>query len=132
MVTLFAWTFLGGKLIDNFAAPAPPAGATGKEHVFTVPTGKRWLVFGGYFERDANASFTIGIYNSDDKILFIGVTLAAGTTNLTWGMLNTTGNVAYKLDHPIPLKAGDYIKYVWGAAQTSPEVTLVVAEIDAP
>lgn len=85
---------------------------------FTVPAGKRWLVYGGYFERDQNATMDIEAYDSSDNAIYrFKDQYGAGVTNLSWGA-----------DIIVPLDAGMYVKYTWGVAQTTPEVTLLVTE----
>jgi len=86
---------------------------------FTVPSGVMWLVYGGYAERDANATLDIEAYNSSDKAVYrFKDQYGAGTTNLSW-----TANF------PVPLAAGMYVKYTWGAQQTTPEVSLLTRAI---
>lgn len=92
------------------------------EKKFTVPAGKRWLVFGGRAERDVSAAFDAFVYNETDNLignLFDQV--VAGVTEVLFGGLRS----AYR---PFPMKAGWYIKYVWGVEQVTPEVALMVTE----
>jgi hypothetical protein len=101
------------KIVPNFETLTTP---TTKK--FTVPAGKQWLVYGGYFERDVNATMDIEAYDSDDHAIYrFKDQYGAGTTNLSWGA-----------DFPVPLSAGMYVQYTWGAQQTSPEVSCLVSE----
>ena len=101
------------KIVDNFEVLGAVASKT-----FTVPAGKRWLVYGGYFERDVNATMDIEAYNAANHAIYrFKDQYGAATTNLSWGA-----------DFPVPLDAGMYVKYTWGAGQTTPEVSLLVTE----
>ena len=93
---------------------------------FTVPAGKRWLVFGGSAERDVSATLDIAIYNANNKLIMANAQVGAGTTTISWGSFYTA--TANALMNPIPLDTGSYIKYTWGAAQTTPEVSCLVSE----
>jgi len=93
---------------------------------FTVPAGKRWLVFGGSAERDVSATLDIAIYNAGDKLIMANAQVGAGTTTISWGSFYTA--TANALMNAIPLDAGSYVKYTWGAAQTTPEVSCLVTE----
>lgn len=117
-----ALTHQGGELKDNQAE----LGAVSTKS-FTVPSGKRWLCWGGYVERDQNATIQIDLYNSSNELIgTILNPLAAGTTNFTWGFNTAT---AYFIPSPIPMKAGDYVKLTWGASQTTPKVSLIISQI---
>lgn len=95
---------------------------------FIVPAGKRWLVIGGTAERDVSASMQIEIYNASNKVALRGAYTAAGTTLISWGSMAVVA--ADRIGFPILLETGMYVKYTWGAAQTSPEVTCLVMEYD--
>lgn len=122
--------FPAGKIIDNFET----LGAVTSK-VFTVPSGRKWIVYGGFAERDTSATFTIGIYNDDDELvqslIARGNPIAAGTTDIDWGIhcYNSVANYLYPLQHPLLLDSGWYVKYTWGAAQSTPEVSCVVQEV---
>lgn len=91
---------------------------------FTVPAGKRWLVFGGSAERDVSATLDIAIYNASDKLVMANAQVSAGTTTISWGSLYTA--TANALMNAIPMSEGWYVKYTWGAEQVTPEVSLLV------
>lgn len=95
---------------------------------FTVPSGKRWIVWGGYCERDAEGTLLIEIYNAADKLIALILSLAAGTTNQSWGVMCISGANVTKMESPFPLDSGMYVKYTWGVQQTTPEVTCLITE----
>jgi len=123
------FTFKGGKLIDNFET----LGAVTTKS-FTVPTGKRWMPLGiMYVERDANATLDIALYNDLDKLLLQLITqLAAGVTNVSYpfNAVDDPTIAAFQALKGMTLKAEWYVKVTWGAAQTTPEVSFPVLEID--
>ena len=93
---------------------------------FTVPAGKRWLVYGGYAERDVGSTLDIAFYTSGDKLIFAFPQVTSGSTNISWGIVATAS--AQQTTIPIPLKAGQYVKYTWSMAQTTPEVACLASE----
>ena len=111
------WT----KIVDNFATLGAVALKT-----FVVPAGKRWQVYGGRAERDVGTTLDIEFYNSDDKLIFAFAQVASGATIISWGVVYTA--TTHKLSESVPLDAGDYVKYTWGLAQTTPEVTCLITE----
>ena len=116
-------TFPGGKLIDNYIELGAITTST-----ITVPPGKRWLLYGGFCEIDTSATIVIEIRNADEKIIMQLAYQAASTNNLTYP--NKESSIYGPLSIPIPMKEGDYIYFIWGAAQTSPTVSAIVLEID--
>jgi len=114
MADVFAWTFPGGKRVTNVETLGAVAIKT-----WTVPAGKRWFVLGGYAERDQNATLDIWATDTSDKIIWGRDQEAAGVTNIGW---NVPGLLV--------LDATDKFVYTWGAAQTTPEISLLVLEID--
>jgi len=123
----FSWIFLGGKCVDNYEV----LGAVATKS-FVVPSGKKWLVLSGYVERDASGTLAIGSYTDADKLMLQLMVAGAGTSNVSWAPSATGGNGSTVIPCIVILKAGQYIKYTWGVAQTTPEVTLNVLEVDAP
>ena len=111
------WT----KIVDNFATLSAVATKT-----FVVPAGKRWLVFGGRAERDVGTTLDIEFYNSDDELIFAFAQITSGATTISWGVVYTA--TTHKLSEAVPLDASDYVKYTWGQAQGTPEVTCLVTE----
>jgi len=123
-------TWPAGKIKSNWET----LGAVATKS-FTVPTGKAWKVLGFmYVERDANATLDIALHDSDDKKLADLITqVAAGTTNLFFpeSIAGTAGDLeTWKMLKDLVLPAGWYVKVTWGAAQTTPEVSFPVVEIN--
>lgn len=118
----FSFTFPGGKLVDNVETLGAVATKT-----WVVPAKKRWLVIGGYMERDANATADLYITDAADDVVMICAQIAAGVTNIGFGNFATDAEFAF---NPFILDAGYKIVITWGAAQTTPEISLLVLEID--
>jgi len=93
---------------------------------FTVPAGKRWLVFGGSAERDVGSTLDIALYTSGGKQIMAFAQVASGATTVSWGIMATA--TAQQMTVPIPLKAAQYVKLTWSMTQTTPEVTCQVSE----
>lgn len=122
---------LGGKLVTNFETLGAVATKT-----FEVPSNKRWIVFGGYAERDQAATFDVLVTDASDKIIMGSGLASSGTGNISWGAMpafldtgQSLGNMI-PLNFPIPLDAGMKVVYTWSAGQTTPEVALLVLEYD--
>lgn len=113
---VMAWTFPAGKLITNFATLGAVATIT-----FTVPAGKRWLFLDGRAERDANATMDAKITDGTNDMV-LATQLAAGVTDAKIGAMFAS--------LPQVMDAGWEMIYTWGVAQTTPEVTCLVLEID--
>jgi len=136
-MTIFSWTFPGGKLLDKIVVKGTAAGG-GKgnfsedetEHRITVPAGKRWLLFSAFALIDANATLSVKVYNSSDQCI-----ATIGASGATTGMLSfpdagADGELRSGV-YPLPLKAGDYIATVFGANQAATAyVGAVILEID--
>ena len=122
MSEVFAWTFPGGKRVTNVETLGAVSTKT-----WTVPASKRWLVIGGYAERDQNATLDFKVTDSADKTIMIAAQIAAGTTNIGFGNFATDTEFAF---NPFILDAGDKIVLDWGAAQTTPEIACLVLEVD--
>lgn len=120
----FMFTFIGGRPVLQFTH----LGAV-TSHSFTVPAGKRWLVFGGEVERDANAALSLYVYNAADELIMVIFSEGAGVAEHDWGVwVSSTPTESRSISHPILLGSGDYLKVVWGAAQTTPVVTIAYVE----
>jgi len=52
---------------------------------WTVTANKRWLVYGGYAERDVNATLDLKVTDASDKTMDIMPQIAAGVTNIGFG-----------------------------------------------
>ena len=116
-------TFPGGKLLDNWTL----TGAIDSFKI-TVPPNKEWLLYGGIVNRDNSADLNIRVYNSDGKVIaFLGYS-AAGTGEMAYP--ETTAQIYNMQSLPLPLKAGDYIEFAFGATQsTAAFVSAIVKEI---
>lgn len=117
MTNVFAWTFPGGRRVTNFQTLGAVA-----THTQTVPAGKRWLLLGGSIERDVNATLQCTITDADDNILIESDTEAAGTTRVQLAGL-------FKV-LPQVCEAGDKIILTWGAGQTTPEISIIILEVE--
>lgn len=122
--------FYGGKIVPNYVVKGTAAGA-GKgnfstaetEHRITVPTGKKWLLWDVTVYRDVNATLVVYINNSSDEtIIYLGASGAGtGFTSLR--------QVAYP-SFPTIMKAGDYVRVVFGANQAAiASIAAVVTEV---
>jgi len=118
---VIAHTIPAGKRVTNVETLGAVATKT-----WAVPTAKRWLVIGGYAERDQNATLDLKVTDSADKTIMIMAQIAAGTTNIGFGNFASNSTWAFK---EFVLDAGDKIVLDWGAAQTTPEIALLVLEI---
>ena len=112
-----------GMIVTNFETLGAVATKT-----FVVPAGKRWLILSGYAERDANATFDVKITDADDKTLWQATQVAAGTSQVS--MFGGASAASHRWGYPPLLAAGMKVKFDWGAAQTTPEVALLVVEYD--
>jgi len=124
------FTFKGGKIVSNFETLGAVATKT-----WTVPTGKRWVPMGLlYAERDANATFDAKVTDGSDKPIIPALTtqIAAGVTNLGFPKdCPDDGSIAaFRALKGMVLKAGWKVVLTWGAAQTTPEISFPVLEID--
>ena len=94
---------------------------------WTVPANKRWIVFGGYAERDVAATLDLKVTDSADKTIKIMPQIAAGVTNIGFGNFATDTTWHFE---PFPLDEGMKIVLTWGAGQTTPEIALLVLQIE--
>jgi len=109
------------KLVTNVETLGAVATKT-----WTVTSGKRWLVIGGYAERDQSATLDLKVTDSADKTMMIMPQIAAGTTNIGFGNFASDTTWAF---NPFVLDAGQKVVLTWGASQTTPEIALLVLEI---
>jgi len=116
-----------GRVVSNWET----LGAVATK-AFTVPAGKIWEFMGfGYVERDVNATLNIKITDGTNDICFIIAQIAAGVTNISLPEDLATGDKqAWMILKSILLPAGWTITVMWGVAQTTPEVAMVVREYD--
>ena len=83
------------------------------EHKITVPANKRWIILFGVVNRDQSSSLVITIHKSTDDC--IGIISVEGEGTGRTAFPQNAGSYGPK--GPIILKAGDYIKFVFGSAQ---------------
>jgi len=118
----FVWSSPGGKLLDKYIL----VGSNETVESLTVPTGKQWMVYWIFASRPVSATLNAYLYNSNDKIIGRIVDVAAGTSVIVGGF----GQLTYDIECPFPMKAGDYIKFTYGAAQDATAyVGAVILEI---
>lgn len=120
----------GGEILDNLVKGAANFSVSTTNHKITVPTGVRWLFFGGRVNRSANATLVIRLYESGDEVILQlqDDAAATGATNYP----NTDKAEMTVPGMPIPLKAGDYINIVFGAAQgATASCSAIVLEVPA-
>jgi len=114
-------TFPAGRRVTNVETLGAVSTKT-----WTVTSSMRWLIIGGYAERDQNATLDLKATDSSNKTIMICEQIAAGTTNIGFGNFATDSEFAF---NPFILDSGDKIVLTWGAAQTTPEIALLVLEI---
>lgn len=119
---VFAWNFPGGRIhdIDELV------GAVATKS-YVVPAGERWKLLGGMVERDTSATLDVRGYNAADHDIYFLSDAVAGTYTV-----EVPNKADFKRNYggDIILEAGDYIKIVWGAAQTNPRVTIRVLKVE--
>jgi len=124
-------SLIGGKLVTNVGTLGAVSSKT-----WTVPANKRWIILIGYAERDQAATLYAKFTDSADKALGYTPSLAAATANVTWGLAGSeAGNAPsasrdMRLFGFMVLDAGMKVVITWGAAQTTPEVSLTVLEYE--
>ena len=128
MVHVF--TFQGGKLKSNFET----LGAVATKS-FTVPAGKRWIVLGLMsIEVDQDHTIDIGLYDSADTLLGNITQIAepgVGTYYFPGQIAATAASLEFwKMLKGLVLEGGWYVKVTWGVAQTTPEVSFPVLELN--
>jgi len=123
-----------GRVVENFIIDATDTG-TGNDkwtsttvQSWTVPSGKRWWFIGGSVLNSVDATVTVDIYNSADKIMFGVASIAAPGIGVR--VQYPDSDIGY-VHRPIPLDPGMYVKLTMGAAQgAAAEATCVVLETE--
>jgi len=126
----FVFAFAAGKPVDNNVLGGANFSTDTTHHEITCPSGKRWLVLFGAFNRDVASTIAIDLYDSADLKLqsLCYVAAAAGAGNFP--MAASTS--AYAQLPMIIMEAGDYVGFVFGVAQTAAAYCRMrVLEIDA-
>jgi hypothetical protein len=109
---------------DNAATNAKWTSTTEQE--YTVPTNRRWFLFGGQVTRDANETLDIYIKDSSDNIIAHICDQAAATGIFHYPEEAMTGNLIF----PLILDEGEYVHIVCGGAQgAGATASCVVVEV---
>ena len=94
-------------------------------YVATVPTGKRWYLWGGYQDGDAAETIVITIKDEGDNLLFPLLSEADATVGYAYPDV-----AVLPLRRPIPMKTGWYLEIVYGGAQgANAYASCVVSEV---
>jgi hypothetical protein len=117
---VMAWSHPAGKILDSYATVTETVGNPLADTAFqkaTVPTGKRWLLYGGSVKHDDSVAhgMTIRIYDENDKEIFILIADDGGAAN---GQVNFPIAAPYNVCEigigagifPVPMKAGWYVQ----------------------
>jgi len=119
---------LGGKLIDQKVVGGLNFSTDQKNHEMTVPTGKRWLLFCVCVDPDVASTIDVQVRDAADVRLASVGSQAAGVSPISFPDNGANG----ELDggaYPIPLKATDYIKFIFDANQTAAAtITAIIIE----
>jgi hypothetical protein len=118
-----------GVVVDNYDIDATGGGLwTDTTHYkATVPTYKRWWLYGGVVNRDANQTCDVMVYNSANKIVLYLADQAAGT-----GISHYPDSTLAQVQMPIAIPAGGYVQATFGGAQgAAAYATCYVIEVDA-
>ena len=79
-----------------------------------VPSGKKWLFIGGTVKNSADATVTVDLYDSADKVVFGLASIAA--PGAAARVQFPDSDIGY-VHRPIPMAEGWYVKMTMGAAQ---------------
>lgn len=129
---------LGGTIKSNHAN-VTLVNNTAKTETVTVPTGRRWYLFGGkiYNGDDVNRSCTIFITDASDKVLMtlLKFTVAATDEGFYPNNDDLAANQVSDGAYPIPLLAGWKLKFTFAAGGASAggtgEISGIVLEVPA-
>lgn len=104
-----------GKKLNNYAEDATGGGlwVSTTHYTVVVPANKRWILLGGVFNRDANATLYVYIKDASDKTIALLGSYSA-STGLSQYPLNTGSPAIGGL---LLMDAGEYLDAVAGAAQ---------------
>jgi len=100
--------------VDNYDIDATAGGLwiDTTHYRVTIPAGYNALLWGGYYKGNTAHTAVITVANAADKPLFVLLSEANGSTGHYY-----PDATLMNLKMPLPLKAGDYIEAVAGAAQ---------------
>jgi hypothetical protein len=118
-----------GTIVTNYkkgaAGGAPWTDTT--HYKVTVPTYKRWWLFGGVVNRDANQTCDVMVYDSSNNIVLYLADQAAGT-----GISHYPDSTLAQVQMPIPLEAGMYVQATFDGAQgANAYASCYVLEVEA-
>jgi len=122
-------------ILENFIVDATDAG-TGNDkwdsttvQEYEVPSGFKWLFYGGSVKNSADATVTVDIYNEADKVVLGLASIAAPGAGVR--VQYPDSDIGY-VHRPVPMDAGWYVKITMGAAQgAAAEATCLVIQIPA-
>mgnify|MGYP000316936991 CR=1 FL=1 len=118
------------KLVDNYEKDATGATAYWPDtthYVATVPTGKRWFVFGGIAFRGVNSTVTVAIHNDSDDVVHYIADHGAAAGIASYPESANTGALAF----PLVMDAGWYVRMTFGVAQNANSyASCLVLEVD--
>lgn len=114
------------KLVDNYCADI----ASDQAYDFTVPTGKKWKVYGGFTERAGTTVFAIEVFNSDDEEIIHSPQSDSGSTDIDWGIFQDKDTLLDGFQIPFPLTEGMYVRYRYWSNPYASKVSLLVEEED--
>ncbi len=122
-------------LLDNYIVDATDNAATNLKWTsttvqsYTVPAGKRWLLYGGQVTRDVQtgtATLEVDVFNDADKPVLHLDTRANATGTTPYPVVTYVGDVIF----PFPMDVDWYVKVVVGEAQdAAAAATCVVLEV---
>lgn len=125
-MTNIAW--MDGEIISNKVKGASNFSDSTSLHKIPVPTGKRWVLFGGCVNRDASQALDIIVYDADDDPVYFLDNDSAAT-----GLYPYPPSQQAELTmcaQPFILLAGWYISFSFGGAQgAAATISAVVLEL---
>jgi hypothetical protein len=121
---------LSGQLVTNYIVDATDNGAGNDKwtsttvQTYTVPSGKRWFLWGGAVTRDANETLVVDLTDGTNTLMNLATEGAAtGETSLT-------ADVPTNFTFPIIMDAGWTVTVTAGGAQgAGAKATCVVTEV---
>lgn len=105
-----------GRKVNNFLDDATSNWDTTTTHKFIVPAGKRWLLLGGNGFRSDAATVQVYCFNTANKKIFGLTELASAAGRFTYPSRTAEVDSGAIMDFMV-LDAGEYVNFVFGAAQ---------------
>lgn len=84
---------------------------------YIVPAGKRWLLIGGNVNRDVSSTLLVRLHDAANKVILTLANESAGT-GVTVFPNGGTNDENFRPIGPIILDAGEYVRILFGTAQT--------------